>query len=179
MNTNTTRVIDIQEKIINQLLPVCQKLRDEGFSDSDIQKYVRDHHKKIVFDFYGSQNLNKIDNVLLSLVGEFQDAGSKIELLFYDFLKTNDIPFKFQYKIGFYRADFLLWEDLVVELDGPQHELQKDKDKIRDAYLKKMGYRVLRIPTWILVEKPQEVIEMILEHKPKEKTKKRKRTLTI
>jgi very-short-patch-repair endonuclease len=38
----------------------------------------------------------------------------------------------------------------------------------------KMGYKVLRIPTWVLVNKPEDVIKAILEFKPKEKIKKSK-----
>jgi len=44
----------------------------------------------------------------------------------------------------------LLWveERLVVELDGPQHQLpyQQEIDRERDAYLRRAGYRVLRYP---------------------------------
>ena len=52
--------------------------------------------------------------------------------------------FRRQQPIGKYIVDFLnIKNKLVVELDGSQHA-DSAADKVRDAYLKKEGYRVLR-----------------------------------
>lgn len=44
----------------------------------------------------------------------------------------------------------LYWreERLIVEIDGPQHEMpyQRERDRIRDAWLTEAGHRVLRFP---------------------------------
>jgi len=71
---------------------------------------------------------------------------SKAEVIFYEFLIESGIPFKFQYKIGPYKVDYLIDGSLVVELDGPHHNRQKEYDEKRDKYIEKMGYTVLRIP---------------------------------
>jgi very-short-patch-repair endonuclease len=46
----------------------------------------------------------------------------------------------------FYVADFYCFEKkFVVELDGPIHDYQKEKDYNRDKVIEGMGLRVLRI----------------------------------
>ncbi|MDY0871561.1 endonuclease domain-containing protein [Dongia rigui] len=53
--------------------------------------------------------------------------------------------FRKQVPIGPYIADFCcLKADLVVEVDGGQHDESKS-DSVRDAWLNKAGYRVLRV----------------------------------
>lgn len=165
----------LQDKIIDRLLPICQSLRDQGLTDLEIQGFVRNYHKHRSFDFYKEKNIKTLPQVIQGVIGGIEKADSKIEKKLYEIFADNGIDFKFQYKIGAYRADYLLWGFLVVELDGPQHELQKDHDKKRDQYLKKMGYQVLRIPTWVLIEEPEEVLKLVLGFKPKEKIKKPKK----
>jgi very-short-patch-repair endonuclease len=49
-----------------------------------------------------------------------------------------------QEPIGSYFADFVCRESkLVIELDGSQH-VESRHDQVRDAYLRSLGYRVLR-----------------------------------
>ncbi|RWP35961.1 MAG: endonuclease domain-containing protein [Mesorhizobium sp.] len=55
-----------------------------------------------------------------------------------------------QAPIGPYIADFVLHEkNLVIEVDGEHHFTpeQMDKDRIRDAWFGRQGYRVLRFST--------------------------------
>ncbi len=53
--------------------------------------------------------------------------------------------FRRQLVIEPYIVDFVCLEKkLIVELDGGQHLLQKNEDKLREEYLKKKGYRILR-----------------------------------
>jgi len=167
-------ISQVEENIIEKLLPTCQQLRSQGLSDRDIKKFIQNHHQKTTYDFYQKNKISDLRKILFFLTGEFKKADSKIELKLYDLFTKYNIPFRFQYKITPYRADYLLWGYLIVELDGPQHELQKKYDEKRDRYLKKMGYVVLRIPTWVLIEEPERVVESVLEFKPKEKVKKSK-----
>jgi very-short-patch-repair endonuclease len=52
--------------------------------------------------------------------------------------------FRRQHPIGPYIADFVCIEAmLVIEVDGGQHA-DRDSDKVRDAYLRGHGWRVLR-----------------------------------
>jgi len=57
------------------------------------------------------------------------------------------LRFRRQHPIGRYIADFVcLDKRLVLELDGGQHGMdqEKIKDDVREQWLKKEGYRVLR-----------------------------------
>ena len=47
--------------------------------------------------------------------------------------------------MGNYVVDFLCFEKrLIIELDGGQHAIEKEKDIERDNWLKKEGFNVLR-----------------------------------
>ena len=53
--------------------------------------------------------------------------------------------FRRQVSIGRYIVDFACLEKrLIVEVDGGQHDINRDDDTVRDAWLTKEGYRVLR-----------------------------------
>ena len=69
--------------------------------------------------------------------------------LWYDFLRTYSVKFIRQKTIGRYIVDFYCAEaQLVIELDGSQHFLDKnaDADADRTRYLNEYGIRVIRIP---------------------------------
>src|SRR5712692_3856140 len=56
--------------------------------------------------------------------------------------------FRRQSPIGPYIVDFLcVSERLVVEVDRPTHDDRLDADAFRDAWLRAVGYRVLRFPS--------------------------------
>ena len=58
--------------------------------------------------------------------------------------RLQTVKFRRQAPIGFYIADFLcVHHRLVVEVDGSQHG-QSSRDAVRDAWLQREGYRVLR-----------------------------------
>ncbi len=57
--------------------------------------------------------------------------------------KFSQIHFRRQYQIGRYIADFVAIKNkLIIECDGGQHT--KEKDKVRDEFLRSKGYTVLR-----------------------------------
>ena len=46
----------------------------------------------------------------------------------------------------FYVPDFYCWEErIVIELDGPIHDAQQERDAKRDEILKSQGFKILRI----------------------------------
>ena len=62
-------------------------------------------------------------------------------------IKNHQIGVKFrrQHVIGNYIVDFVCREKrLIIEVDGGQHNENKQKDLTRDSYLQQRGYRVLR-----------------------------------
>ena len=54
---------------------------------------------------------------------------------------------RLQERIGPFIADSLCYsERLIVEVDGEQHADELAYDRRRDAYLRKRGFRVIRVP---------------------------------
>jgi len=55
------------------------------------------------------------------------------------------LSFRRQHPIGRYIVDFVCLEKrLILEIDGGQHDVEKEKDEIRTNWLISEGYRVLR-----------------------------------
>jgi very-short-patch-repair endonuclease len=78
---------------------------------------------------------------------EMRHSPVSLEKLYWASLRDRRLggyKFRRQYLIGPYIADFVCTErKLVLELDGPLHD--EEYDRRRDAYLRKQGYRVMRI----------------------------------
>ena len=86
--------------------------------------------------------------------------------LWYDFLERFPVQFRRQHVIGNYIVDFVCFKDMtVIELDGRQHLTpeMKEKDAIRDNYLKGLGFQVLRYPNRVIWEYFTYVTNEILE----------------
>src|SRR5215467_2678265 len=53
--------------------------------------------------------------------------------------------FRRQYRLGRYIVDFVcLSSRLIVEIDGPSHDVRVADDEIRTAWLTRQGFRILR-----------------------------------
>jgi len=75
------------------------------------------------------------------------------------------VKFRRQHEIGPYIVDFCCPEKkFVVELDGGGHgePVQEKKDRARDEYLTKQGYRVMRFWNSDLDQNLEGVLESIL-----------------
>ena len=80
-----------------------------------------------------------------------------------------DLKFRRQHQIGDYIVDFFCAEHgLVVELDGSAHDSEdrKKKDKKRDAYLRSLGYTVLRFPNHRVFDDTENLLNEILSNLP-------------
>ena len=64
--------------------------------------------------------------------------------LWYVLAQNLGAKFRRQAVIGRYIVDFVYFErQLILEVDGGQHA-QKEEDKVRDQWLKKQGFTILR-----------------------------------
>ena len=71
------------------------------------------------------------------------------------------LKFKRQVLIGPYVADFSCRSKMIIiEVDGSQH-WENEKDKVRDAFLEQLGYRVLRYWNNEVVQSLDDVLEDI------------------
>jgi len=81
------------------------------------------------------------------------------------------LKFRRQQPIGKYIVDFVCFEKkIIVEVDGGQHSAEIEKDKERDEWLHKQGFKVLRFWNNEVLINIQGVLEMIrsncLSHPP-------------
>ena len=74
------------------------------------------------------------------------------------------LKFKRQHPIGPYIVDFAAASQrLIIELDGGQHDSQRNQDARRTAWLEREGYRVLRFWNNELFENLDAVLQAIGE----------------
>ena len=165
MVTTTNQItIKLHKQFADKFIPIGEDLRSGGMADYDILKFYNDFIKSEVMRFYRKKReptslAGSIQSSIQKILGK--GADSKIELFYCEFLYDAFIPFEFQYKIGKFRADFLIDKWLVFEIDGPQHD--KAKDEFRDKYMQNLGYEVFRVPAWLASVSHQAVIEEIKE----------------
>jgi very-short-patch-repair endonuclease len=70
------------------------------------------------------------------------------------------VGFRRQHPIGPYTADFYCpAAKLVIEIDGQTHDFTVDRDKMRDAYMRSLGLRILRIPASEVMKDPVSVAD--------------------
>jgi len=59
--------------------------------------------------------------------------------------QLNGLKFRRQQPIGPYIADFVCYEKrLIIEVDGGQHAVDVEKDRVREQFLNGEGFRVIR-----------------------------------
>jgi very-short-patch-repair endonuclease len=82
-------------------------------------------------------------------------------------LLRGELPrFRRQHPIGPYIADFCCASaKLVIEIDGAAHtdDRQIAHDQRRDAYLRQLGYSVLRIPAGEVLRGVDDVVQGIVQ----------------
>ena len=87
--------------------------------------------------------------------------------LWYDCLKLLPVTVHRQKVLGNYIVDFYIASaKLVIELDGSQHyeDAGRQKDEIRDAYLRNIGCHILRYSNADINQRFRTVCEDIYNH---------------
>ncbi len=87
------------------------------------------------------------------------------EQLFWRHLRNRELDgwkFRRQHPVGPFIVDFACPEKMVIiEVDGGQHDENKELDVQRSAYLNKMGYRVCRFWNNEVMQETEAVLESI------------------
>ncbi len=76
-------------------------------------------------------------------------------------LSNSDLKLDLQVEQSNYRADFLVNDWLVVEIDGAAWHSspeQQHRDAIRDDHFQNLGYAVLRIPAKTVFQRPRDAV---------------------
>jgi len=143
----------LHKQTIESFRPLAEYMAQNGATEDEIVSTFQNQMRIKRVKYY--ERIKTLGNILRPLFVDIKTT-SKAEWIFNGFLSENNIPFKYQYKIGPYIADFLINNFLVLEIDGPNHN--QDKDDRRDKYMEKMGYKILRIPLWIVCNSPTAII---------------------
>ncbi len=71
------------------------------------------------------------------------------ETILWEYLRARKmagLKFRRQHPMGPFIVDFVcLKKKIIIEVDGPIHDLQRDYDRQRDQWLRLQGFTVLRI----------------------------------
>jgi type I restriction enzyme, R subunit len=106
---------------------------------------------------------------LVAKARELRQRQTPAEAILWELLRNRGfagLKFRRQHQIGDHIADFFCEEkSLVIDLDGPIHEEEKQavQDLRRDAYLQGLGFVVVRFPTALIEEHPEQALERIYE----------------
>ena len=96
---------------------------------------------------------------------KLRKESTEAEKLLWKHLRTkqlNGLKFRRQEQIGRYIADFVCFErSLIIEADGGQHAVEKEKDDERTAWLNSQGFTVLRFWNNEILSNPEGVLEVI------------------
>jgi very-short-patch-repair endonuclease len=166
MQDNTKKLI---QKNLEEFLPVAIDLAKDGEPPERIAEIFQGQQEIKKAQFYAKGNRpQSIKEIIRSALPDPNENGeevntSKAEWIFKDSLIKDGFKFEYQYPIGPYTADFLFDEFLVVEIDGPYHNNNKEHDEARDKYMQRLGYEVFRVPLDLMCNSPERVKESILE----------------
>jgi very-short-patch-repair endonuclease len=78
--------------------------------------------------------------------------------------RLNGLHFRRQQIVHGYFADFYCHQhELIVEVDGGIHELQKEYDTAREEYLRELGFRIIRFTNEEVDKDLKNVLRKIVE----------------
>jgi uroporphyrinogen-III synthase len=106
------------------------------------------------------------------LARELRQASTQPEQRAWHLLRNRrllGVKFRRQRALGKYVVDFYCFQlRLAIELDGSVHSQpsQKRKDDAKDAYLRRLGVHVLRLPNGLILEAPEDFLKKVREALP-------------
>lgn len=110
----------------------------------------------------------KVEPATIRLSKELRRGMTREERFLWNHLRgkrLDGIHFRRQQIVSGFVVDFYCHSaGLVVELDGPVHEKQKEHDRNRDRILMAKGLRILRFTNDELGRNPLEVLKKIKEN---------------
>lgn len=104
---------------------------------------------------------------LTELARKMRKEATDAERILWNHLRgkqLDNLKFRRQHPIGDYIVDFICYEkSLIIEVDGGQHDYDKEKDMQRTQWLKNEGFRVIRFWNNEVLYNCQGVLEKIYE----------------
>ncbi len=104
-------------------------------------------------------------NNITKIAKTLRKNSTKAERLLWRNLRAKQIDglkFRRQEPLGDYVVDFICFEKrLVIEVDGGQHMIKVVKDKERESWLKKKGFKILRFWNNEVLRNIEGILEVI------------------
>jgi very-short-patch-repair endonuclease len=117
---------------------------------------------------WGEGKIEEMNSYITGIAKSLRKNNTDVERLLWNYLKARQLgntKFRHQQPIGRYIVDFVSFEKkIVIEIDGGQHSVEKDRDIERDNWLRLQGFKVLRFWNNELLENMEGVIEVIRDH---------------
>lgn len=108
---------------------------------------------------------DEIRRKMVEIAREFRKQPTNGEKILWEALrgkKLDGIKFRRQQPVGYFVVDFYNSVNrLVVEVDGPIHEFQKEVDKARQEILEELGLVVLRVNSEVIEKNLPVALDMI------------------
>jgi very-short-patch-repair endonuclease len=108
--------------------------------------------------------VDKLNNIAKNL----RNRPTEAEKLLWRHLRAKQLEglkFRRQQPIDNYVVDFVCFEKrIVIEIDGGQHAIQRDKDIVRDKYLIENEFKILRFWNNEVLQNIEGVLEVIREN---------------
>jgi very-short-patch-repair endonuclease len=105
-------------------------------------------------------------SVLAARARAFRAAGTISERRIWEAIRANRLGIEFRRQVpvgGRYVADFLARDvGVIVEIDGEYHALTRRADARRDEVLRRLGYRVLRLQSTLVMRDLPAALECIV-----------------
>ncbi len=107
--------------------------------------------------------------LLKTYARENRKNATLAEEILWDSLRKNSLGIIFlrQHIIGDYIVDFVSTQNgLIIEVDGGYHSepRQQENDKLREEYLERMGYHIIRFNNEEVLYETEKVIEQIIDY---------------
>jgi 5-methyltetrahydrofolate--homocysteine methyltransferase len=116
---------------------------------------------------FGYEGANPITYPLKEFALKHRENPTQAEEVLWNFVKTKQLEgykFRRRHIIGNYITDLVcLDRRLVIEIDGLIHQLpeNKESDELRTKWLNEQGFKVLRITNEQVINKSEEILELI------------------
>lgn len=149
----------IKDNALKDFTPLIEQMAAEGMSSEKIAGAFKAHIDGKIKAFYRRPDFSRVAGLVDKVI--LRGPDSKAEWILARMLYDSGIKFVFHKQIGPYEADYIVNDTVIVEIDGPLHDQKRDQR--RDAYLRRMGYRVIRLPIWIISLTPDAAIAEIKE----------------
>ena len=102
---------------------------------------------------------------LTNMARNLRKRSTDAENLLWRHLRSRSLEglkFRRQQPIGNYIVDFVCFEKrVIIEVDGGQHAVEKEKDSKRDGWLNEQGFKVLRLWNNEVLRNTSGVLEVI------------------